>query len=140
MITKTAQSKMWDTLLNLIPGLKNSLISKNYIDSRVASDLYSIWRTPENKKRADVYKRPSTLDINRVKRMQDAGLVKSSGEDIEITDKGKLVLKTMILGDQRSSFDDDGVIIDYNEVLNDTNTKIAKRGTKIANNWWNRFE
>ena len=60
--------------------------------------------------------------------MQKEGLVKSIGENIELTEKGAKVIKVMILGDERSSFEDNNIIIDYNQALSNTkNVKEAKK-------------
>ena len=132
-----------DTLLQLMPNLRNRMIkNKNYINPVSARNLYSIWRTGDNKISDRVYKRPRTVSLSQVEEMQKEGLVRPIGNKIEITDKGSEVLRVMILGNDKSSFDkDEDIIIDYNQALsNIKNVKTAKGGLqKAASSWWGRF-
>ena len=58
----------------------------------------------------------------------------------EVTEKGANVIKVMILGDDRSIFEEDGANMDYHTALNNTkNIKTAKK-QKVASSWWDRFE
>ena len=71
--------------------------------------------------------------------MQKAGLVKVIGDNFEVTEKGANVIKVMILGDDRSIFEEDGVNLDFHTALDNTkNIKTAKK-RKVAS-WWDRFE
>ena len=73
--------------------------------------------------------------------MQKQGLIKVVGSNIEMTQKGSDVIRVMILGDDRSSFDKADFIIDYNQALSNTkNIKMAKKEQKVANSWWDRFK
>jgi len=126
---KQGQSSIWDTLLEMLPGLKDKMIkSKDYVDPSIAKVLFSIWRTGENKINEKTYKRPSTIAHDDVEKMKAAGLIKSIGDKIEITEKGSKVIKIMILGDERSSFDNNDIVIDYSKALNNTKgVKTAKQ-------------
>jgi len=135
------QQSVLDTLLQILPKRKVTFQTKDYVNAEAAKTLFSIWRTAENKIKDGVYKRPSTISLNDIQIMQKEGLIKSFGSDIELTDKGQKVIKIMILGDDRSSFDKDAeMIIDYNTALNKTkDIKIARGGRKKIN-WKDIFK
>lgn len=139
---KHSQSSVWDSLLNIFPEFKNDINkSGDNIDPIAAQSLYDIWRTGSQKKGKNVYKKPPTVGQEEVNRMKNSGLVKAFGENIEITEKGAKALRIMILGDEKSIFEDDGSIIDYHKALNNTKgVKTAKiRKTAQKNEWWDRF-
>lgn len=128
---KQYQSSLWDRLLDLLPEhLRSDMYKANpdYISPSIAKTLFSIWRTGENRIDEKTYRRPDTLAHDDIEKMKEAGLIKAIGNKIEITDKGSKVIKIMILGDERSSFDDNELIIDYNKAL--TNTKGVKTAKK----------
>ncbi len=130
MYSKKSQSIL-DNLINLLPRKyrDNYIIrGKDYVEPSVAKTLFSIWRTGENKNNNEkIYKRPNTIAHDDLEKMKKAGLIRVIGENIEITEKGAKVINIMILGDDRSSFEDDELIIDYNQALDST------KGLKIAN-------
>lgn len=140
---KQSQSSIWDNLIRIMPEFtKKVLKSPVYVDPIAAKSLYNIWRTGSQKQDNRIYKKPATLGQEEIRRMKEAGLVKLIGDNIEITDKGSKIINVMILGDDRSVFDEDGTIIDYNIALNNTkevSIKVAKR-YKAAQSWWDRFE
>lgn len=130
MHSKKSQSIL-DNLINLIPRKyrDNYIIrGRDYIEPSVAKTLFSIWRTGESKNNNEkIYKRPSTIAHDDLEKMKKAGLIRVIGEDIEITEKGAKIINIMILGDDRSSFENNELIIDYNQALDNT------KGLKIAN-------
>ena len=125
---KNSQS-IFDRLLEIMPQLKlpNSK-GKDHIGSDVAKSLFSIWRTGKTNSDKRTFKRPVSLAYDDIQKMKSAGLIKFIGDNIEITSKGEKVIKIMILGDERSSFDDNDIIIDYSQALDNT------KGMKTANN------
>jgi len=132
---------IYDTLISLMPDLKNRLQSHgDYVDPVAANSLFSLWRTGEQKIGDRSFKKPPTIGYEEIKRMKDAGLVQQIGDQIEVTDKGAKVIRIMVLGDNRSIFEDNDLIVDYNKAL--TNTKGIKtaKNTKVAQGWWDRFE
>jgi len=134
------QQSAIDTFLQLIPYLKEKRKSRDYINSNSAKTLYTIWRTgivnPDK-----TYRRPPTISLNDIQKIQKEGLLKLIGNDIKLTTRGEKVIRIMILGDDRSSFDNNDIIVDYNEALSKIKpVKTARRGRKVANNWWTRFE
>ena len=126
---------LYDHLLNYIPNMGNLFFNKDHVNPEVSSNLFTIWKK-NNKLGANSFKRPSDMSIYEMKDMKKAGLIRSFGESIELTKKGKEIIKVMILGDSRSVFQDNDTIIDYNEALANTkNIKMAKtKGMKIASN------
>lgn len=130
-LIKTNQSSVFDNLLNIMPDLQKFIQPHNSVNPQAAKDLFSLWKSAEEDS-DKTFKRPHTLDWARVKNMQNEGLVKTRGQNkIEITEKGSNVIKTMILGDERSAFEDDNSIIDYHRSLATTqNVKMAKKHKK----------
>jgi hypothetical protein len=125
-----------------MPGLKDSIkFGNDYIDPIAARTLFNIWRVGKgiNQK---IYNRPTTLSHDDIERIKKEGLARAVGEKIEVTEKGANVIKIMILGDNRSIFEDNGLEIDYNTSLANTkNIKIAKKQktAQKEEDWWNRF-
>jgi len=141
---KKFSQSIYDTLIYLMPNLKERLQSHgDAIDPVAARSLFSIWRTGEEKSNSRIFKRPVTIGQDEVQRMKDAGLIRQLGDNIEITDKGSKVIKIMVLGDNRSIFEDDDSVIDYSKALTETKgvQKMAKQ-CKVAQNisWWDRFK
>ena len=138
---KQSQSSIWDKLIEIMPEFTKEVTkSPNYVDPIAAKSLYNIWRTGSQKQNQKTYKKPVTLGTEETNRMKEAGLIKLIGDNIEITEKGAKVINVMILGDERSIFEDDGRAVDYNVALNNTKgVKTAKR-LRVASSWWGRFE
>jgi predicted methyltransferase len=137
---KYGQTSIWDKLIDIMPELKGRFTkSVNYVDPIAANSLYSLWRTGSQKVNDRTYKKPHTMGAEEVRRMKDAGLVKMIGDNIELTAKGSDVIKVMILGDNKSVFDDDGIIIDYTKALETMKPKKLAKKHKAAS-WWDRFE
>ena len=127
-----------DMLVRTMPSWKNVTV-KNSVDSVAANTLFSLWRTGGSKLDNKTYRKPPTLSKHDVDKMKNAGLVKVIGNDIQITDKGSNVIKTMILGDNRSVFEDDGLSIDYNVAEKEAGEVKTAKKTKMASGWWDRF-
>lgn len=126
---KYNQSSIWDNLLNIMPEFRDkiNIKSADYIDPVAAQSLYNVWKNGA-KIKDNVFKRPITVGQEEVNRMKNSGLVRSVGNSLEFTDKGEKVIRIMVLGDERSSFEDNGIIIDYNKALNNTKgIKVAKK-------------
>ena len=139
---KYSQSSIWDNLIRIMPEFKEQIIkSPTYVDPIAARSLYDIWRTSSYKTSEKYYKKPTTMGQEEIRRMKDAGLVKVIGENIEITEKGAKVINVMILGDDRSIFEDkkDGSIVDYNKALSNTKGVKTAKNMKAASSWWDRF-
>ena len=129
MYNKKSQSIL-DNLINLLPQKYRDhylIKDKDYVEPSVAKNLYSIWRNGSQNSDKRVYKRPDTIAHNDLEQMKKAGLIRVIGENIEITEKGAKVISIMVLGDDRSSFENNDLIIDYNQALNKT------KGLKTAN-------
>ncbi|MCK5763627.1 MAG: hypothetical protein KAH05_05865, partial [Clostridiales bacterium] len=103
-----------------------------------AKALFQVWRTGSSSNQK-TYKRPPTFSYDDLQRMQKENLVKVIGDKFEVTEKGANVIKVMILGDDRSIFDENGLNLSYRDALSNTqNVKTAKK-QKIAS-WWDRFK
>lgn len=137
---KKQSQSIVDILLQIMPNLRNDISKrKDYVDPHAAKNLFNIWRT-SHKIGDKKYQRSTTVSKFEIDEMKKEGLIDIIGSEIEITNKGEKVIKIMILGDDKSSFDNDNVIIDYNQALsNIKNVKIATN-TKVANSWWSRFD
>ena len=67
-----------------------------------------------------------TFSHDDLQRMQKADLVKVIGDKFEVTEKGANVIKVMILGDDRSVFEENGLNVDYHTALDNTkNVKVV---------------
>ncbi len=138
---KQGHSSIWDNLIEIMPEFTDKIKkSPNFVDPIAAKSLYNIWRAGENKEENKVFNKPVTLGSEETMRMSDAGLIKVIGENIEITEKGSKVINVMILGDDRSIFEDDGSNVDYNKALNNTKGIKTAKQLRVASNWWDRFE
>jgi len=135
---KNSQS-IFDSLMRIMPELnQNVRFGDESVDPIAAKALFQIWRTGSSTNQK-TYQRPTTFSHDDLQRMQKADLVKVIGDKFEVTDKGANVIKVMILGDDRSIFEEDGMGIDYHTALNNTQeVKIAKK-QKVAS-WWDRYE
>lgn len=124
---KNSQS-IYDRLLEIMPQLGvHTVRGKEYIEPSVAKSLFSIWRTGKTGSNDKIFKRPISLAHDDIQKMKSAGLIKAMGDNLEITDKGQKVIRIMILGDERSSFENNDLIIDYSQALDNT------KGIKTAN-------
>jgi len=140
-MNKYGQSSVWDNLIKIMPELKNRIIkSPDYVDSITAKSLYNIWRTGNNNSYNSFFKKPVTLGQEEVDRMKSSGLIQVVGDNLKITNKGQKIIKIMILGDDRSIFEDDGVVIDYNKALNQTKGIKTAKKHRVASSWWDQFK
>jgi len=132
---KYSQS-IFDSLMRIMPELNESVrFGGDSVDPLAANSLFQVWRTGSSSNQK-VYQKPHTLSHDDMQRMQKADLVKVIGDKFEVTEKGANVIKVMILGEDRSIFDEDGRNMDYHTALNNTkNIKTAKK-QKIATNFW----
>ena len=138
---KQGQSSIWDSLVRIMPEFTEQVQkSPTYVDPIAAKLLYNIWRTGAQKQETKIYKKPVTVGQEEVNRMKEAGLIKAIGESLEITEKGSKVINVMILGDDRSIFEDDGSNIEYNKALNSTKGVKTAKKLRVASSWWDRFK
>lgn len=140
-ITKHSQSVI-DYLFQILPNNKSISTKTNAVDDQSAKILYSLWRTAENKQSNKVYKKPVTMSWYDVEKLETQGLAKRIQDNIEITDKGSKVLRVMILGNNTSIFDKDGLVNYSTALTNMVNTKQAKnKNSKVASqeHWWDKF-
>lgn len=144
MFKKNAQSSVWDSLIRIMPSLAPQISKRtDSVDPMAANILYSVWRTGSSSD-GNTFKKPVTMAKDEVDRLKQAGLVQVIGDNLSVTKKGSKVLKIMILGDERSIYEDNGVQIDYNTAV--SNMHPTKCASKIASSeekkegWWDRFE
>jgi len=106
------------------------IVLKPRINNKAAKTLYKIWKNENNLIEANVLFKPYDLPIEDVDALEKEGLIDFYRDQMHITPKGASVLKVMILGDNRSVFEDDGSILDYKTA--ELNTKPLKKTGKIA--------
>ena len=139
---------VFDYVVIMLPEFKGKM--KEPVDPKVAADLFSIWKEEDNKADDSHFKRPATFPVSDVEAMEKAGLIESSGDKFEITQKGADVIKVMVLGDDKSIFEDDDKIVQYQQALANVATpSVITAGRKMktsqdlqkkySNNWWKRF-
>ena len=137
---KQGQSSFIETLIRLMPDLGRSQLVKNsrdYVNSAAATSLFSIWKSSSEK--GKVFRKPVTMPRSEIENMKNEGLIRAVSDRIEMTDKGEEVIKVMILGDSKSCFEEDGIIIDYNQALANTRDIKTAKKSKVASSWWDRF-
>lgn len=113
-----------------MPNLQNHIFMGNgNVDPTAANTLYRVWKTSEKDSKARKYPVPEKFSEIEIQRVIRAGLGTLKAGEIEVTEKGAKVIKEMILGDDRNSFEDDGSTLAYTEAVN--NTKGLKTASKI---------
>jgi hypothetical protein len=133
-----SQSYMMDLFLQNMPGLDKMTI-KDGVDVNLANSLYKIWTDKKNKVSSTVYKKPNALSSSDIENMKQDDLIRVIGDKIEITSKGSKIIRTMILGNDKSSFEKDGDI-DYTKATKNVNARSQKKETKkTSDDWWERF-
>lgn len=143
-----SQKSLLDYLMQIMPDIQVLELRRFNIprrESLAANKLFALWLDEKNKITTSELKRPSTVSLEDVKSMEREGLVKMQGDRIEITSRGAEVIKTMILGDDKSAFEDDGKVLDYTTAYANcrkrgrikTGRKAASTG---ANNWYQRMK
>jgi hypothetical protein len=139
---KYSQSSIWDSLVRIMPEFRDKIRkSPDYVDPTVAKSLYNVWRTGSSTDKSQrAFKKPATLSHVEVERMKNEGLILAFGDNLKITDKGQKIIKVMILGDDRSIFEDDGSPLDYNKALNHTKGIKTAKQRKVASTFWGQFD
>lgn len=136
---KFAQLSLVDVLLNRMPELHPSMAHQ--MSPQLEDKLFNIWKDKKNKLSDNLYKKPVDLQSSDLAEMEKAGLVTAQGNKLHITQKGSSAIKQMILGDERSSFEDDGSNVSYKQAVSNTKTpsKLKEKNKAIENDWWSRF-
>lgn len=121
---------------------------KPTVNNRAATALFKVWKEKENKLGDYKFKRPETIAKDEIDLMEREGLIKSKKDTIEITPKGAEVIKTMILGDEKSAYEDNGTILGFHQAEINTKPRLrpSKKGSRYASekqhgsNWWKRLK
>ncbi len=134
MIIKEFQSS--GSLLDYVDGKHTQsdiykLVFRPQINDKAAKTLYKIWKNEKNIINANVLKKPYDFSIEDVDILEREGLIQFHRDQMHVTQKGASVLRVMILGDNRSSFEDNGEILDYRTAELNTKT-FKKNATKVA--------
>jgi predicted methyltransferase len=128
-----------DFLVDMFPQFSGKVKrGKTFVDAKAANCLYSIWNNEKNQLSAKTLKVTSNVKEADLNLMQQEGLIKKIGSNIEITEKGKEIIKIMILGDEKSIFDRSNGQIDFKTASQnvDTPSKLKKQKKKIEDTWW----
>lgn len=130
-MTKHAQQSLIDMLFQVMPELRGKLTIPGTAktSNEAAKSLYSIWQQETRLLADNKFKKPETLGRSEQRMLEQEGLILSSGDSLTITKKGSEVLKQMILGDDRSIFQQDGKPIDYYKAAEATAPKTKKAKT-----------
>lgn len=141
---KFGQTSLIDFLIDRMPELHPSLRRQDskFVDVKAAAHLYNIWKNKDNRIAEKTFKKPPTLSSRDLELMENEGLVKKDGEKLNITAKGSEIIKTMVLGDDRSIYEDDGKVVSYKQASANTRaaSKMRKNTEKKVNDlWWGRF-
>ncbi len=157
MMKKTAQQSLMDLLLRLMPDFQDGkggpmvfMIQRPpTIDKKAVKTLMSLWKDEDNTVAYRKFKRPADISKADIDLMVSEKLIKDLGDEFEVTAKGIEVIKTSILGDERSSWEDDGKQLDYATAFANTKPKRPmKKGAKRAcaegmddkGNWYRKLK
>ena len=111
--------------------------------ARAAAAVFCIWKNGKNKISSNVYRKPLQISEKDIQIMEKENFIKCIGNNLKITPEGSEIIKTMILGDDRSSFEKKGneSISLHQAESNIKKKKKHKEGQRLAStNWWDRFE
>lgn len=134
---KYSQSSLVDFLMQKMPSLANIKKQAKYVQSNVAQNLFNIWKDPQNEVGKKVYKKPTTISSQELNGLISSGLVSPIGDKLKITAKGSQVIKIMILGDDRSVYQDDGKNVQIR--VASAKVKQPSKKKKAQNDWWNNL-
>jgi hypothetical protein len=110
-----------EILFNYMPELTNKLYYKNNsVSDDTAKKIYAIWKDSGDKLNSNIFPKPAIMSRFEVESLEKEGYCIFDGKNIELTDKAFDVIKVMILGDERSKFEDNGKIKDYSKALSTT--------------------
>ena len=133
---KFTQFSLVDFLTNILPH--DFKPRKDILDPKSVQVLYNIWKNPNNKISNKVYKKPKEFSKGDIDNLVSYGLMQRTTNGFQITSKGSNIIKTMILGDDRSSYED-GRDLDYTTASNNTR-RLKKKNQKIASLWWENLD
>jgi hypothetical protein len=134
-MSKFAQVSLVDYILKLRPDFDPRVNDKINVSS--ANVLYSLWKTNKDASGKEI-KTTKGLHEDQIKTLESENLIKREGSSLIVTPKGEKIIRVMVLGDDRSVFDDNSQDIDYKTALN--NTKNIKRGKiKPEDIFWDRL-
>ena len=135
-MNKLSQTQLVEFLLDRMPELRSGITTGM---NTPESKLFAIWKNEDNTVGKRTYKKPDTVSQRDIESMSKEGLIRLHGDKVEITSKGSKVIKTMILGDDRSSFSKDKNNIDYRTAEKNIKASAMKRAKKAEDDWWNRL-
>jgi len=137
---KFSQSNLMNFLIDHMYQLRlKNTDSGDIVDIKMADVLFNIWKS--NKKISEnTYRKPLDIPSTKLEELQKLGLIRFIGDRVEITSRGSEIIKTMILGDDRSSFEDEKPM-DYKTALDNVkNGHLKKYSKNKENDWWARFK
>ena len=123
---KTSSGVDYSMLFNMTPKKKTVTASNND-----ASILFDLWTKCERSNTPDELKISSSMQINPkdIMRLKALGFIQGSGDQVQFTKKGKIVITTMSLGEE-SQFDKKRQDKSYTEILASMSKK-NKQGYRI---------
>lgn len=127
-VHKKESQSIWETIFEN-HGFNNTIINNELSESSIES-LYEIWSNKDNMISKNTYKKPLSVSSESIRNMEREGLVNFSHDKFNITKKGKEMLKTMILGDERSIFDENKHI-NYKKAKANASYPSRKKSSKI---------
>jgi len=129
---KESQS-IWDILFDKMQKIK----LEEHPQEEAVENLYKIWSDQNNKIGSNQYKKPIHISSDKMRDMEREGLVHFNNDKFSITKKGKNMLKTMILGDERSIFDEKKNNITFKKAKNNADYPKRKAAQKKNNGNFN---
>jgi len=133
---KFTQFSLVDFLTKILP--QDFKPRNDILDPKSVQVLYNIWKNPNNKIGNKVYKQPKNISQGDLDSLISYGLMQRAANGFKITNKGSNIIKTMILGDDRSSYED-GRDLDYTTASKNTK-RLKKKNKKTDNLWWKNID
>lgn len=102
-MNKQAQSLL-DYLLQVMPELKDQkfrLVLRPHGKDPNAKNLYGLWNDASNRIADRKFRRPPNMSEAELKSLVSAGLVEIHGKELKVTSHGVVVLRKMILEDDK---------------------------------------
>lgn len=140
---RESQFSIHDYLSEIRPDLYKAINEhkEKHVSPDSAKVLYSLWSDVKNKVSNKVYNKPVGLSETALEGLQRDGLIQNHQGKLVITAKGSEVIRVMVLGDNRSCFEDDGSQIEYKvaKVSTESPTRLRKKSKTVEDDFWSSF-
>lgn len=138
MIKEFQSSSLLDFLEKIMPDFKGQIVfmRRPSVDNKAVNKLFALWKDEKNVIEGKSIRKPVTCSSEDILLMEREGLIKQHGDKLKVTQKGADVIKTMILGDDKSVWENGEM--DFAKAYANTRpkTKTAKIASLNETNWY----